>query len=449
MKSSKDVSVLKQLMTYTGPAVLGLLINALYNIVDRIFVGQFVGAEGLSAVTMVFPVSIFQFAFILLFSSGTGVLISNYLGKSTPEKAEIALGNMVAGLLVSIVVFTSAGLLFYEPLLKFFGASGKLLAMSGDYLQVIVIGFPLSFFIALEFTCRAEGNPRLPAILVFVSSIINILLDIVFMKGFDMGVRGAGLATIIAQGVNGSLLLAYYLRGKSVIKLLWKNIRLQKKIIFPMLLLGLSPFIMDFATSLQNMIINNLLIKSGGSEAVAVMGIIFSVNVLFMMTSLGIGDGIQPIVSFNLGANQHVKNYRILRYTMIIIGLIGLLGVLICELFPNLIIRIFINNEAITEMAEKALQIFAFCIPFYMIQIIATRYFQAVQENNIAVFLAILRPILLFVPILYTLNHFYGLNGIWIAFVVSDSLAALVSLLLVRKYSLKKLRVPRKSNWLT
>ncbi len=249
-----------------------------------------------------------------------------------------------------------------------------------------------------------------------------------------MGVRGAAMATIIAQGINSIFLIAYYVRGKSLIKLVWKNIKLQKDVIYPILLLGLAPFIMDSATSIQNMIANGLLLQSGGTQAVAVMGIIFGVNVFFMMTALGIGDGIQPIISFNLGAKKHLRNYKTLLYTMAIVGSIGILGVCLLEIFPNLIITIFIDkNEDITHLAKTALRIFALSIPFYMVQILATRFFQALQENKIAIFFAILRPILLFVPVAYTLNWMFGLNGIWTSFVVSDGLAAIISLFFIRK----------------
>lgn len=434
IKTLKNNVVLRQWVLYVGPAVLGLLVNALYNIVDRIFVGQFVGAEGLSAVTMVFPVSLLKFGFVLLFGSGAGVLIAKHLGESEPQKAEMALGNMIAGLLVTIVLFTTAGLLFHEDLLELMGARGQLLEMSGEYLLVIVLGFPLSFFIALEFTCRAEGNPRLPALLILVSALINVSLDIVFMKGLDMGVRGAALATIIAQGVNAMLLLRYYLLGKSKIALKWKNIRLQQKVISPILLLGLAPFIMDSATSLQNMIANNLLLHAGGPPAVAVMGIIFGVNVFFMMTALGIGDGIQPLISFNFGAKDHDRNRKTLRYTLIIVGSVGVLGVLFLELLPKLITGIFIDNdESIENMAQFALRIFALSIPFYMLQIIATRYVQALHEKKIAIFFALLRPILLYVPIACGLNAVFGLNGVWGSFAVSDGLAALISFLIIKK----------------
>lgn len=436
----KDSPILKLLFTFAGPAVLGLLINALYNIVDRIFVGQFVGAEALSAVTLVYPVSNFQFAFILFLGSGAGVLIAKLLGEARQDKAEKVLGNMMAGLIVIIILFTLSGFLFYKPLLIAFGAQDELMNLSTEYLQIIIMGFPLCFLISLEFTCRAEGNPKLPALLILISSLINISLDYVFMKIFDFGIRGAAWATIIAQATNGIFLLRYYLSGKSIVKLKWENIKLQKHIILPILSVGFAPFIMDFAISLQNVIANNLLLKTGGIYAVAAMGIIFGVNMLFLMTALGTGDGMQPIISFNYGAKQLDRIKQTLSYALKIISFVALVGVILLELFPTQITRMFVEgdeNTATITIAKNALQIFSLCIPFYMIQIVITRYFQAIHANKIATFLAILRPILLFIPIVYSLNGMFGLNGIWISFAISDSLAALISLMYIRKQSIK------------
>lgn len=440
--SLKDSSIPKLLFAYAGPAVLGLLINAFYNIVDRIFVGQFVGAEGLSAVTLVFPVMNFQFGFVLLFGSGAGVLIAKHLGEEYPQKAEKVLGNMMAGLSIIIVLFTLAGFLFYKPLLHVFGAKGELFNLSADYLLVIIMGFPLSFLIALEFTCRAEGNPRLPALLILVSSLINISLDVVFMKVFNMGVRGAGLATIIAQGVNGILLLNYYLKGNSLVKLVWKNIKLRRNLILPILSAGLAPFIMDIAISLQNVIANNLLLKAGGIHAVAAMGIIFAVNTFFMMTALGTGDGIQPIISFNFGAKRPDRANQALNYTLKMVSIVAIIGIIVLELFPEQITSVFVDgNQNIINITSNALQIFALSIPFFMVQIIITRYFQAIHQNKVATILAIIRPIVLFIPIVYFLNWTYGLNGIWMAFVIGDSLSALISFGFVYKFSKKNMKL--------
>ncbi|MFD1294371.1 MATE family efflux transporter [Lutibacter holmesii] len=376
--SLKDGPIFKLLLVYAGPAVLGLLINALYNIVDRVFVARYVGAEGLSAVTMAFPVSLFQFGFILLFGSGSGIFIAKYLGESNPEKAEKVLGNMIAGLLLISVIFTFFGLLFYKPLLTFLGAKGELLQLSAEYLQIIIIGFLPSFALALEFTCRAEGNPRLPAILILVSSVINIVLDVVFMKYLNLGVRGAALATITAVSVNALFIIWYYISGKSVIKFAWKNIKIQKEIMLPILAVGLAPFVMDISASLQNLIANTLLLEVGGTYAVAAMGIVFSVNIFFLMTALGTGDGMQPLISFNMGAKRFDRNKKIVRYAIAIVGLVGLLGIVLIELFPDFIINLFINdNNEITRITKNGLQIFAISIPFYMIQIVLTRYFQA------------------------------------------------------------------------
>ncbi|WP_055444878.1 MATE family efflux transporter [Lacinutrix himadriensis] len=438
--SLKDDSIPKLLLAFVGPAVLSLLINALYNLVDRIFVGQFVGVDGLSAVTLVFPVTLFQFGFVLLFGSGSGILIAKFLGEDRLDKAEDALGNSIAGLLITMVAFTTLGLLFYKPLLMAFGAEGELLNLSSEYLWVIIMGFPLSFFLALEFTCRAEGNPRFPAKLILLSSLINVVLDYVFMKVFNMGISGAALATIIAQAVNAILLIRYYTSGKSLVKLVWKKIRIKKKIILPILSVGLAPFIMDIAISLQNVFTNHLLLQSGGIDGVAAMGIIFGINIFFMMTALGTGDGMQPVISYNFGAQQYNRVTKTLKYAIKMVIVVAIVGVILFEVFPKQLIALFVSeNENIISITKTALQIFAMSLPFYMMQVVITRYFQAIQINKIATFLALLRPILLFIPIAYLLNNNYGLIGIWAAFVVSDSISALIALLLVKKYSIKKL----------
>lgn len=439
--SLKDDSIRKLLYAFVGPAVLGLLVNALYNLVDRIFVGQFVGAEGLSAVTMAFPVTLFQFGFILFFGSGSGILIAQYLGEKKKEKAEDALGSVIAGLLVAIVVFTTIGLLSYKPLLTVFGAQGTLLDLSAEYLVILIMGFPLSFFLALEFTCRAEGNPRLPAKLILLSCIINVSLDYVLMKIFNMGLSGAALATLIAQSTNALLLIRYYLGGKSVVRIVRKKIKLKKHIILPILSVGFAPFVMDVAISLQNIFANKLLLTSGGTDGVAAMGIIFGVNVFFMMTALGTGDGMQPIVSFNFGAKRYDRASETFKYAIIGVSVMAFFGVVLLELLPSQLIDVFIDDdENVKRITKTAIRIFAFSIPFYMVQIVMTRYFQALQRNKIATLSALLRPVL-FVPIAYVLNAFYGLIGIWGAFVVSDCLAALTSFLFVRIYAIDKLKV--------
>ncbi|AFM05797.1 putative efflux protein, MATE family [Bernardetia litoralis DSM 6794] len=438
--SLKDDTVQKLLFAFVGPAVLGLLVNALYNFVDRIFVGQFVGAEGLSAVTLVFPVTLFQFGFILLLGSGSGILIAKYSGEERMDKAEDALGNVIAALLIIIILFTTAGLFFYKPLLVAFGAQGTLLNLSAEYLVIIIMGFPLSFFLAFEFTCRAEGNPSFPAKLILLSSIINVSLDYVFMKILNMGITGAALATLIAQSTNAILLIRYYVSGRSLVKIVWKKIKLKKQTILPILSVGFAPFLMDVATSFQNVFANVLLLETGGTDGVAAMGIIFGFNIFFMMTALGTGDGMQPIISYNFGAKLYERVTKTFEYALKMVLLVALIGLIMLELFPTSIISVFIDeNENITKITKIAIQIFAISIPFYMVQIVMTRYFQALQRNKIATFLAILRPAL-FVPIAYVLNNMYGLIGIWVAFVVSDSIAANITLLFVKKYSTNELK---------
>ncbi|MEO9953727.1 MATE family efflux transporter [Nonlabens sp.] len=436
--SLEDDSVLKLLFAFVGPAVLGLLVNALYNLVDRIFVGQFVGAEGLSAVTMVFPVNLFQFGFILLFGSGAGILIAKYLGEKNTDKAEDVIGNVIIGILITNLFFTTLGLLFYKPLLTAFGAEGTLLDLSSQYLVIIIMGFPLSFFLSLEFTCRAEGNPSFPAKLMLLSCIINASLDYILMKIFNMGISGAALATVIAQSINALFLIRYYLSGKSLVKIVWKKIKLKTHIILPILSVGFAPFIMDIAISLQNVYANTLLLTFGGTNGVAAMGILFGINVFFMMTALGTGDGMQPIISYNFSAKLYSRVLKTLGFALKMMGVVSLIGVTFLELFPSSIIDLFIdNNLNIKTITKIAIQIFAISIPFYMAQIVLTRYFQALEKNKIATFLALLRPVL-FIVAAYLLSTVYGIIGIWISFVVSDLIAMLISYYLLKKYSIKR-----------
>lgn len=434
--SLKNDSIRKLLFAFVGPAVLGLLINALYNFVDRIFVGQFVGADGLSAVTIVFPFTLMQFGLILLFGSGAGILIAKSLGESNIEQAQRTLGNAIAGLLLIMVIFTVLGLSFYEPILVQLGATGELLQLSSAYMLVIVLGFPLSFFLALEFTCRAEGNPKLPAMLIIFSCIINVSLDYIFMKIYDLGIQGAALATIIAQAFNALFLLGHYVSGRSSVQILRKNIRLNKHIILPILLVGTAPFLMDLAISLQNVFVNRLLLLSGGIDGVAAMGILFGINVFFMMTALGTGDGMQPIISFNYGAKQYDRITKTLTLALKWVLFVAFVGVFILELFPLQLSEIFVEGDnSVIAMSKTALQIFAISIPFYMVQVVITRYFQALEWNRTATFLALLRPIILFIPISYFLSIQYGLKGIWAAFPISDGLAVIISLRLLKKQS--------------
>jgi len=225
------------------------------------------------------------------------------------------------------------------------------------------------------------------------------------------------------------------------VPIFWKKIRLQKHILLPILSVGFAPFAMDIAISFQNIYANKLLLTSGGTDGVAAMGIIFGINVFFMMTALGTGDGMQPVVSYNFGAKRFNRALTTFKYAIIGVSIIAILGVTLLELFPTQLINIFIDDdENIQSITKIAIRIFALSIPFYMVQIVMTRYFQALQQNTIATLSALLRPVL-FVPIAYALNAFYGLIGIWVAFVVSDFIAALISFIFLKIYAIQKIEV--------
>jgi len=444
VKSLQDrlskAAVPRLLLSFAGPAVIGLLCQALYNIVDRIFVGQFVGPEGLAALTMAFPVMLLMFGFSLLFGSGSATLISKYMGESNFEKAEKTLGSMFASLIIFAVFFVIAGLLFLEPLLILLGAKGSLLEQSIAYLRIIMMASPFIMGFALDYTIRGEGNPKFPAMVIIISSVINIILDFIMIKVLGMGISGAALATAISESIAGFLLISYYLSGKSVIKLHLKNIRLQKSFLLPILSLGFAPFIMDAASSIQNMVANKMLITYGGEYGVAAMGIVFAVNMICLLVALGIGDGMQPIISFNHGAKATHRVNKTLIYAIFFVEIIAVLVLILVEVFPNIISGFFVNNNPdLSAVAVIALRIFAISIPFFSFQIIGVRYFQAIHQRRLATISAILRQLVIFIPAIYLMGKLFGLNGIWISFPISDFFAAMITVFMIKRFHDKRI----------
>jgi Na+-driven multidrug efflux pump len=291
---------------------------------------------------------------------------------------------------------------------------------------------PFYSAIAMEFTIRAEGNPKLPAKIIASAAVLNMILDPIMISVFHMGVEGTAIATVISEGLSAVFFFKYYLSGKSRLKIKLKNIRFSKEIFIPILSLGFAPFIMDIASSSQNMLTNGLLLRYSGENGVAVMGIVFAVSTIFMMTAFGIGDGMIPIVSFNLGAGNPDRMKQILRIAAISIEVLSLTLLLIIELIPAQIAGFFVGNSPeITAAAVTALRIFAISIPLYSFQIIGSRYLQAAHKPGKASLSVFLRQLIIFIPAVLALSALLGTNGIWIAFPITDLIAAAITWLLI------------------
>ncbi len=425
----------KQLLRkFAVPATFAMLINALYNMVDQIFIGRGVGYLGNAATTVVFPLMTFSLALSLLFGAGGGAYAAIKLGEGKKEEAEKTLGNtffilLVVGIFVSIVVQ-----IFKVPILNLFGATEENLSYAIDYATIIVGAFPLSFLdVGMSSLTRSDGHPSLTMKAMIIGASLNVFLDPLFIFKFHWGVKGAAIATALSQCISASIILTYFIfRGNMRLKI--KNIRPDFKLIFAFAALGISSFANQFVGVLLQVTLNNSLVYYGnqsqtsGNIALGAMGIIMKISMIIIGICIGIGIGSQPIWGFNTGAKkyQRVKDTYFLsvKYATIVV-IVGWIG---CVFAPNLILAIFgIDDPKFMDFAVKCIRIVmgvSFATGF---QIVTSAYFQASGQPLKATILSLLRQLIILMPLLLILPKFLGLYGIIIAMPISDASASIIT----------------------
>ncbi len=423
------------LLSYYVPAFIGVTANALYNIVDRIFIGQGVGHIALSGISVVFPVMIIIMGFGMLVGIGAAVLTSIELGKKNRSAAEKVLGNSFFLMIAASILVTILGFAIKDPLLKSFGATAETLQYADDYLNIILSGsiFGITGY-GLNSIIRAEGNAKIAMVSMIISAVLNIILDAVFIFIFDMGVKGAAYATVISQIVLTLWVILHFLRKRSVIKLKLSLMLPDQIVIKNILLAGMAPFVMQMANSFVQAIFNIQLIKHGGDIAVAAMGVVNSVATIIVMSIIALNMASQPIIGYNFGA----KNYRRVKETWILTikysTYIAFIAFAVVELFPSPIIMLFNNDPELLEKGTAGLRIFLLMLPLVGFQIVTGNYFQATGRSNIATAMTLMRQIFLLLPVIIILPGYFGLNGVWMSAPISDFLNALIVLFLVFRY---------------
>lgn len=436
----EEMGIRRLLWKYFLPAFTGVLVNALYNIVDRIFIGRGVDALALSGLSAVFPLMLIIFAFAMLVAIGANVRISINMGKRDYKRAEWVLGNAVTlGIIISILL-TLFGYIYRYPLLKIFGAGEGAMPYALEYFEYILFAniFANIGFI-LNNACRAEGNPKTAMYSLFISAGTNTVLDPIFIFGFGMGVKGAAIATIISQFVLCIWVVAHFYSKRSTLKLHLSNLRLNSHIIYNIITIGFAPFSMQMAASAVQAVLNTQLIRYGGELAVGAMGIINSVGQLLVMSIIAINMASQPIIGFNFGAEQYKRVKETLLICIYAATFISFGGFALTQLLPGEIVRIFnTNNPELFELGRKGLRIFTLFFPVVGFQIIIGSYYQSIGKAGIAAFLSLLRQVIILIPILYLLPRFYHLDGVWFANPISDLLAGAISSIFLIK-ALKKL----------
>ena len=428
-------SIPKLLAEFSIPAITGMLVNAIYNIVDRIFIGNDpeLGSMGLAAVSITYPVTLVLLAFALMVGVGGSTRFSISLGKKENEKAKFFLGNGVTLAIMAGLLFMILGNVFIEPILRILGASSAVLPYATDYLSVILYGAVFqSVAMALNNFSRADGNPRNSMISMMIGAGFNIIFDYIFIVQMGWGMKGAAYATIGGQFLSMTWQLAYFLGPKANVQLAIQNMKLKAAYVKDILTTGIPAFLLQIANSVLNIVINASLVAYGGDIAISVAGIITSATTIIIMMVSGLIQGLQPIISYNTGADRTDRVKEALKIASIIGGIISTIGFLVFQFYPEFVITLFNQETAVVDLGVNAIRIWTAAFPLVGIQIVWASYFQAVGKVRLASFLNLARQIIFLIPLILILSPIFELNGIYVAVPLAEGLAFVVTFIFLK-----------------
>lgn len=422
------------LLKLSLPATIGMIVNALYNIIDTIFVGQWVGLDAIGGLAIAFPVQMLIMAFAQMIGMGAASSLSRSLGEKNIKKAELVTGNSFLAISVLSIFFVAFGLTFTEPILKVFGATNTLLPYAKDYISIIFIGsIFFSFTVSSNSLVRAEGNAKVAMISMILGTGLNILLDPIFIKVLNLGIKGAALATIISQFASFVYLIIYLYSGKSSLKVKPQHLKPNIPILREIFSVGSASFARQVAGSIVAMVLNNSLKIYGGNLEISILGIINRITMMLYMPMFGIAQGLQPIVGFNYGAKKSDRIKEVIKLSLITTTAIAFIGFLVSQSIPELIMRIFNNNAELTENGAVVLRIVVAMLPVIGLQVVGSTVFQSIGKTLPALILSLSRQVLFFIPLVLVLPKFIGIMGIWISFPLADLSSAIITGFLLKK----------------
>lgn len=417
---------------YSVPAIIGTMVNSLYNIVDRIFIGHGVGAFAISGLAITFPVTILASSLGMLVGAGAASRISLSLGEKKKHTAEQILGNSLLLIILFNAVVMTLFYLFLDDILIAFGATENTLPYAREYLQIVLVG---NVFISLCYSfnnmMRASGYPQKAMVTMLIGAVLNIILDPIFIFGFRFGISGVAWATVISMFVGMLFVMRHFVQDNSVIRLRKRNIRLNKSIVRAIVSIGLSPFFMQVAASGVAVLLNTSLLRHGGDLAVGAYGILNSMTLLIVMVVVGLNQGTQPIIGYNYGARLFTRVKDTFFYAIKMATLITSIGFMIGMFFPRLFAGAFTSDRQLLDIAENGIRISLLSFPLVGFQIVAGNFFQSIGQAKKAIIQSLSRQLIFLVPGLLILPRFMGLNGVWAAMPISDFLAAALSLFLL------------------
>ena len=425
-------SIGKLLMQYAVPAIIAMTASSLYNMVDSIFIGHGVGTMALSALALTFPLMNLGAAFGALVGVGAATLISVKLGQKDYDTAQRVLGNVfvlniLLGLAFTVIVFP-----FLNPILYFFGGSDETVEYARQFMEIILLGNVVThLYLGLNAVLRASGHPKQAMYATIATVAINTILAPIFIFMFDWGIRGAAIATVSAQVIALLWQLKQFNNANELLHFRRGIFRLKRKIVFDSLAIGMSPFLMNLAACLIVILINQGLKKYGGDLAIGAFGIVNRLVFIVVMIVMGLNQGMQPIAGYNFGAKLYDRVNKVLKLTIIYATCVTTFGFLVGMLAPNLVVGIFTSDAELTELSATGLRITVMFFPIIGFQMVTSKFFQSIGMAGKAIFLSLTRQMLILLPCLLILPHFFGVAGVWYSMPVSDLLASLIALVML------------------
>ncbi len=427
------------LWEYSLPAVVGMVVMSLYNVIDRIFIGRGVGADAIAGLAVTFPVMNVSAAIGVLIGAGAAARVSIMLGQGNHRGAELVLGNALVLIILNAFIYLTIFSIFIDEILMAFGASEVTIPYARDFISYLIPGmFVMNIMYSLNNVMRASGYPRQAMVTMFIGAGCNLVLAPVFIFVLDMGIKGAAIATDISMTIGAAFVIAHFCRKTSTVHFTRGIYRLKWHIIWAIVSIGAAPSIVNFTSSAINVIINRSLYQYGGDIAVGAVGIFNTYTSLLCMIVVGISMGIQPILGYNYGAGN-IARVKKTFWTAAVAGTVFTsAGAFLSVFFPELIAQAFTVDAELIDATANGLHISTMIFWFVGFQIVSTALFQSIGMAGKSIFLSLIRQVIFLIPLLLLLPRVFGLDGVWASFPTSDLAATIVTLLMVW-YQLRRL----------
>lgn len=421
--------VSKLLLNFSIPAVAGMMVGALYNVIDGVFVGQGVGENALTAVTVAFPVMTLLMAVGMLVGVGAGAMLSISLGRKDRERAEMIVGNAFTLMVVLVLASVGGAFLFLDTLLRdVLGVTPEVMPLARRFISIILSG---SVFLHVGFglnnLIRAQGDPKTALATQVISVLVNVVLNYLFVFVFKWGITGSAIGTVCAQATAAVWVMVYLTSPRAAWRLRPRRLVPRLDIVRDIFKIGMAPFVMQLGASAVMVVLNRRIAEFGGDAGVAAFGVINRVLMLVMMPVVGISQGAQPIIGYNFGADRHDRVARTLGLAIGVSTLICVGGFTAVQFWAESIVAAFTPSADLIDLGSGGMRLYLLMVPIVGFQIIGANYFQAVGKAGYSMLFSLSRQMLVLIPVVYLLSSWWGLNGVWAAGPTADFVSAILT----------------------